>query len=257
MPGRRGVVAFLALVLSGCEIPEDPLAPQPRQLLVHAALDAGSSRQVIDIEWSDGSPINPAFSAAITITGPFGQVYSANAESGPNNREVYVITQMLVLPGEEYSLRVELGSTVVTGTTTVPDATPIRCCAIFASPFSFRTDTLRMAWPRVPGAQAYYVTVQNEFGGSGEPVTYGTFYSTFSDTSVVLPGTLKSFEDDYAFQDGATATVLVNAADDNFYTYYHAQIDPFAGAPPSRLNGGLGVFGSLVPIAYRRLSVQP
>ena len=257
MPGRLGYAACLAFVLSGCDIPETPLAPQPRQLLVHAALDAGSSRQVITIEWSDESTIAPAFAAAITVTGPFGEVYTAAAESGPNNREIYVITSMLTLPGEEYMLRVELGSTLVTGTTTMPQATPVRCCAISALAFSRSKDTLRLAWPRVPGAKAYHVSVQNEFLDAGQVVDYGTYYSTFADTSIALAGTLKTLEQDAVFLEGAIATVLVSAVDENFYTYYHAQVDPFAGAPASRLTGGLGVFGSIVPIAYRRLGVQP
>ncbi|MGH7677696.1 MAG: hypothetical protein ACRENU_04460 [Gemmatimonadaceae bacterium] len=257
MPGRLGFAACIALVLSGCDIPETPLAPQPRQLLVHAALDAGSSRQVITIEWSDESPMNPGPTAAITVTGPFGEVYGAAVEASPNNRQVYVITQMLVLPSEEYTLRVELGPTAVTGTTTIPHATPARCCAVSALAFSRSRDTLRLSWPRVPGAKAYHVSIQNEFVEAGEPVTYGTYYSTFADTSIALAGTLKTLDQGAAFTAGAIVTVLVSAVDDNFYTYYHAQVDPFAGAPASRLTGGLGVFGSLVPIVYRRLGVQP
>lgn len=37
------------------------------------------------------------------------------------------------------------------------------------------------------------------------------------------------------------------------YTYYHATVDPFAGIPPSRLQGALGFFESFVP-TYRRWS---
>jgi hypothetical protein len=34
-------------------------------------------------------------------------------------------------------------------------------------------------------------------------------------------------------------------------------VDPFAGAPATRLSGGLGVFGSVVPILQRRLFIEP
>lgn len=47
----------------------------------------------------------------------------------------------------------------------------------------------------------------------------------------------------------------VAAVDSNYYDY-RVLSDPFVRAPPSRLQGGLGVFGSLVPVTVRTLRVQ-
>ena len=249
----------LALGLAGCDVPQAPLEPQPQQLLVHAVLDAGTGRQEVVLEWSDESIMDPLQTFFVSITGPFEETYAPASQVHVNNRRIFIFSQMLPLPGQEYSIRVDGAAHVVTGTTTVPQATPVTVGtigAIGATLFSRSKDTLRLAWPRVAGARAYYVTIQNEFNRAGQLIL-GTFYTNFADTSVVLSGVLKTLDNDAAFQEGAFATVLVSAVDDNFYTYYHAQVDPFAGAPATRLSGGLGVFGSVVPILQRRLFIEP
>jgi hypothetical protein len=42
----------------------------------------------------------------------------------------------------------------------------------------------------------------------------------------------------------------------NYYDYYRAQSDPFAGAAPSHLVGAIGVFGAVVPLLLTELQVQ-
>jgi hypothetical protein len=50
--------------------------------------------------------------------------------------------------------------------------------------------------------------------------------------------------------------MLVGAVDSNFYDYYRTTNDPFTGAGIiSRITGGLGLFGSLVPLSTGTLTV--
>jgi hypothetical protein len=58
------------------------------------------------------------------------------------------------------------------------------------------------------------------------------------------------------FVAGSAAVVYVHAVDDNYYAYYQPTADPFAGAPPTRLTGGFGVFGSVSEIFHTSFSVR-
>jgi hypothetical protein len=61
---------------------------------------------------------------------------------------------------------------------------------------------------------------------------------------------------DPVFPRGRPVEVLVSAVDMNYYDYYRAQSDPFAGAAPSHLVGAIGVFGAVVPLLLTELQVQ-
>jgi hypothetical protein len=246
--GRRlfiGAMAITALAAAACDIPESPLEPGARQLLVQAVLDASASRQLVTVGWSDESQ-RLGWEAVVTLIYPDGREVRAVAQAGSiETHAVFTAGSNRIQSGAEYGLRVVDGSTVVTGRTAVPNAQPVT--ELVNETFSRRGDTLRLAWPRVPGAKAYHIAIQN---------SEGTYYSTFADTSIAVAGTLRTLEGEAVFE-ADVADVVVSAVDENFYVYYHAAIDPFAGAPPSRLNGGLGVFGAIVPIVKRRLTVGP
>ena len=79
----------------------------------------------------------------------------------------------------------------------------------------------------------------------------------FTDTAVVLPGTLESFGGGDFFPSGFTVDLVALAVDDNYFTYYKTASDPFAGAPPTRLTGGaVGLFGAIVPLRRHRFPVE-
>lgn len=152
----------------------------------------------------------------------------------------------MLKPGGEYTLRIKTPTVEATATTTVPRYTALPLAGTEASaPFDRERDTLRLAWPAVPLARRYQVDVYSEGktrGGLSDP------YTIFTDTSVTIPGTIRTLDNEPVFRAGTNAWVVVSAIDDNYYTYYHPIVDPFAGAPQSRIQGAIGVFGVIVPV---------
>jgi hypothetical protein len=158
-----------------------------------------------------------------------------------------------IIPGATYTLRVDTPAGMeVTGTTTVPTASPPALDASI-TPLSRSRDTVHAAWARAAGAKSYYVAVSAWL--SYAPGYVELRYSSFADTTISLHGTIEEFDGDPVFTPFDTVSVVAGAVDDNFYTYYHVTVDPFAGSPPSRLVGAIGVFGSFVPQYRRRFAV--
>jgi hypothetical protein len=150
-----------------------------------------------------------------------------------------------LVPGSIYTLHITTSiGEVVTGTTTVPRAAAATPSA--TETFDDNRDTLRLHWPIVDGARSYEVRIQSRY----KP------YVLFADSAATIAGEARSVDNDPIFAPGSLATVTVSAVDANYYDYYRATTDPFTGAPASRLTGGIGVFGSLVPLTVRRLNVR-
>lgn len=103
-------------------------------------------------------------------------------------------------------------------------------------------------WPRVGGARSYQVFVR----------ATGDSYSLFADTSVALPGTLRvQGSGDHVFDRGVSYHLAVLAVDDNYFDYYHRTSDAFTTVGlVMHLEGGLGVFGSVVTVATRTIVVK-
>lgn len=80
-------------------------------------------------------------------------------------------------------------------------------------------------------------------------------YSLFADTSVVLPGTVKGLEAGwFTFKRGLTHQLAVIAVDQNYFDYYHRTSDGLtATGLVMHLDGGIGVFGSVVTVAKRTI----
>lgn len=238
-------------------VPTEPIPEPERRIVVEGMLDLGTSLQVVTIREIGGSAGTDAVvvsGASVWITTPDGTVLTAEEELARGTYVVDLSRQgVSLVPGGTYTLRVvtALGQEV-TGMTTIPLASPVlRTSEI--SEFSRSRDTLRATWARVPGAKSYYVSVNARL--SYAPGYTEERYAAFVDTAMALHGTIEELDGGPAFTPYDTATVVVGAVDDNFYTYYHANVDPFAGIPPSRLQGALGVFGSFVPLYWRRLAV--
>jgi hypothetical protein len=235
-------------------------------LLVHAVLDAGSAEQYVSVKRTTGfGTTDEVTNASVAIVDPQGVVHSFSGRRTDNStvqrfEPVYIIplAGSTLQPGGTYTLRVTIGGEVVaTGTTTLPAAVPSPPDTI--AQFNL-TDTLRFAWPRVAGARSYELMVQSWIIPINSTQEYpGNTYRSFVDTSVVLAGTARNFDMGPILVPGypvkkSMAEIAVVAVDDNYYTYYHVTTDPFAGAPPSRLTGAIGVFASVVPVARLRIS---
>ncbi len=79
----------------------------------------------------------------------------------------------------------------------------------------------------------------------------------FTDTSVVLPGTVRDQDGNVVFVVGQTHQLAISAVDSNYYDYYRTASDEFTGTGViNRLHGALGVFGSIVPLMSRTIVVQ-
>jgi len=109
-------------------------------------------------------------------------------------------------------------------------------------------DSLTLTWPRVAGAIAYDVSVSLK--GS-------LVFEAFADTSIVLSTRTKTSNGSLAFYPGFTHQIVVSAVDVNYYDYYRHSSDLFTGSGPiSHLDGAVGVFGSIVPIASGMVTVH-
>jgi hypothetical protein len=277
---RLGIVTMLAASIVSCDF-EDPVAPGRKVVIVHAVLDLGALSQAVLVQYSDGAGRDVTISGAqVTITTPEGIQMSGTPDTVTRGHYVngyltpfldtvgYRISPsaygVTLVPGGTYSLHVHtLAGEDVTGTTTVPLASPVTIDAI-ETVFIQRSDTLTLPWTAISGAASYEIRTSMPTTKSGSSCaqtgdyTYTCFnpYSAFTSHPISLPGTLQNDEGNDVFLRGLHISVMVCAVDANYYEYYRVLSDPFRGAAPSHLVGGMGVFGSLVPIAGRRLDVR-
>ena len=270
----RRLPLLVLLAAGACTFPEQSLPPGERAIVVHAVLDPTHSLQTINLSMTDGSEVTPgAFDQAdVSITTPDGTRYTARQDSLRDSTGKLIVTRPLyraalpaLVPGGTYQLRFQdrFGA-VITGQTTVPSATPTS--SVESRDFARLSDTLKLSWNRVPGARTYevqvWVTEMFDGGSQGKFGFIRLQYTAFRDSSLTLAGTARTADDDDIFprvlakNHTVTASVFVYAVDDNYYQYYRLLGDPFIGAAPSRLTGGLGVFGAIVPIEKLVLTVK-
>ena len=234
---------------------------------MHAILDAGRPEQIFRLTRDlagarathDSTYLNDneaaVFGATVAIVAPNGLAMIAHADTVKGQYRLALADYGATLvPGEQYRLDIHtLQGETITGTTTIPMATPVTTSSPVEQ-FNMRTDTLRLAWPRVAGARSYEVRIQRD-------VAFDTStYSVFADSTLRIAGLAESITNGdriFAFDPrfGVHNDVMVAAVDSNYYDYYRIFNDPFLGAPPSRLAGAVGVFGSMVSIVRRTLNV--
>ena len=263
----RRIGLALVIAAGACTFPEQPLPPGERQVVVHAILDPSQRYQLVNLSMTDGTVQGPddVFGADVRITTPDGTELTARQDTIRDQNGKFVYTRPLyridlqtlgvaLQPGGTYQLRVQTAAgDVITGETTIPTADP----APLPAPVSFvrQRDTLRLSWPPVAGARTYEAqvwTVQSNYYFARLE------YTAFFDSTLTLAGTAKTWNDNDVFpaNQSATVRVTVYAVDDNYYQYYRLLGDPYIGAAPSRLQGGVGVFGAVVPVAQRQLTIK-
>jgi hypothetical protein len=259
----RRLLLIASLALGGCTFPEEPLPPGVRKLVVHAVLNPGIRVQVIQLSTTSGYDYTDADLAgsSVTITAPDGTVMTAKRDSiYAGNYQFYYGRSFSIdlatfgvnlVPGGTYQLRVVTPRDTVTGSTTLPQANAV-VTQPPATTFRRETDTVHVTWSAVPGASTYEVQFWAVYDANSRFRTH----SVFAKSAVSFAGTARSLDDRDIFPVQLPMNVVVLAVDVNYYEYYRLLADPFIGAPPSRLTGGIGVFGSVVPISLRRLNVQ-
>lgn len=261
---------MLALTAAaGCEFGKAVIpAPAPR-IVVHAVLNAGAAEQIVLVESSltgrvviddslkfdpldpirtaGGEPITGADVRLLAGTDTVGVAATETRVSGRGTgRYVVSRAQLAISPGATYRLGIRTtDGRAVTGHTVVPGAPGgwRADAALTTQPLAFNrdVDSLRLAWAGAAGGRSYAVRVETPFGP----------WALFSDsTSFTLSGGLRNFLAaglPNVFLPGFSQQLSITSVDQNFYDYNRSGNDPFGGSGLiSSVNGGLGLFGSLV-----------
>ncbi len=286
---RHGWVLCALLLLpwmSACEIATETVeSPAPR-IVVHAVLNPDAREQVILVESSltgrvtvDSTlrfnPLDPIRTAGgEPLFGATVQLFREHQTSGVGAVETVVVdaietlvnfrrtgrytvsrNQLVIEPGVRYRLFVRTADgREVTGETRVPAAPTgwVPGAGEVVRPVSINrsTDTLRLEWSPSEGARTYAIRVETPNGP----------WFLFSDsTRFALAGTLRNFfasDLPSVFAPGFEQLVSVAAVDVNFYDYNLSGNDPFGGTGLiSSVRGGLGLFGSVLQLERRNVSV--
>jgi hypothetical protein len=229
-----------------------PLESTTSTIVVHAVLNAFQDDQIVAVQRTmNGIPAAvPVDSAKVTITGPDGVALTGVEVPDSALTSAYRVRlssyNAALVPGGTYRLDIRLKTgEEITGSTTIPDANPTVPPATY-NVFVPAYDTLRLHWSPVQDASSYEVRVASIDGT----------YALFADTSVVLPGNLRSFNGTPVFAAQAYHTIVVSAVDANYYAYYRTNSDEFTGAAvQGNLSGAQGVFGSLVIVTALEIYV--
>lgn len=283
MSCRLRIAGALGLLALGCEFDKETVGPGARMPVVHAVISPRISQQTILAEWllsgrvdtasgaqQPGDPIRtgagePIVGATVVILAPDGDSAIAREEldGSGNGKGVYRFWNApkpddpefasLFLPlvgGQVYRLRLETTEGhVVTGQTLLPVAGPLRVPPP-AQVMDRDVDSLYMLWERVPEADRYLVAAESPRGQLRIFVPHNEYLLA---ASVGHPGRIDVAS---VFLPGFTQNVWVAAIDRNYYDYYRSTTDTTVGRSViNHLDGGIGVFGSLVLVRNYELRI--
>jgi len=263
---------------TACEIEKVAIERPPAQLALHGVLSATASTQTILLEHTRNGSVQliaPPFDlgdpvvsdqgiaetgAIMTLQGPGGELYTAQEDNTTRvdgkGQGIYrfAISGSALQRNAPYRLSVvtKTGATL-SASTSLPGGTaaPDLSAGLLPDVLFDRTrDTMDLRWTAVPGARSYFVRVETPYG----PLSFFT-ESTF----VRLPGMLRNTDVTSlprVFVPGFPQTVSVSAVDSNYYDWYRTRNDAISGEGlVNRVQGGIGVFGSLVRIRLDQVHV--
>jgi hypothetical protein len=278
---HRSTLALCAMItgLVGCEIADVTVASPRAAVVVHAVLNPDADEQVILVESAltgrvdiddtvkfdpldpirsaGGEPLSNATVRLLTDQDTAGVLAVETRVRGRGTGR-YIIPRatLAVTPGRRYRLRIRtVNGDTVSGETRVPSANsawvPGSGSTTAPVTISRSTDTLRLNWAPSPDARTYAIRIETPNGP----------WFLFSDsTTFSLAGTLRNFFSDglpSVWYPGFVQPLSVVAVDRNFYDYNRSGNDPFGGSGLiSSVQGGLGLFGSVVPILRRDVTVR-
>jgi hypothetical protein len=268
------VTVALAAILAGCEIGETAIAPGEPRLVLHAVLSPTTTNQVILLErsWDGNNFVRKAgesYSTAdpIGTGGGYGEVLAEVDVTRPDGVVIRASEPRLLAPqfgaglyflslpgasligGGTYIINVRTSSgETLTAHTTVPVFPASAPVEQFQ--FDRQRDTMRVAWPKLPFSRAFQVWIDGPYGRS----------MFFTDSAGVrLVGSLRNVNVEglpRVFLPGFTQAITVAAVDTNYYDYFRSGNHSQTGSGlVNRVNGGIGVFGSSVPIIRKRVQV--
>ena len=280
MNATQRLLALLCVLpaLGACEIATESVASPAPRIVVHAVLNPEAPEQVILVESSltgrvpiastlRFDPLDPIRTAGgEPLSNATVRLFRDNDSTGVSAVETirrsrrtgrYTVPRadLTIEPGIRYRLLVRTADgREVTGETRVPSAPAgwSLGAAVTVQPVSLNraVDTLRLSWASSAGARTYAIRVETPNGP----------WFLFSDsTQFALAGTLRNFFSGgfpSVFFPGFEQLVSVGAVDVNFYDYNRSGNDPFGGTGLiSSVRGGLGLFGSTLPLMRRGVAV--
>ena len=264
------------MLVVGCEIDRTAIPRTDPQLALHGVLSATAASQVVLLERTRSGRVQlvaPPFDlgdpivsdegiaesgAQMTITAPDGTVYQAREDNTTRGDGKGAGIYRFDIPGSQlqrnatYHLGVRTTKgEVLSAETSVPGGVAVGGATLGTMDRS--RDTLVLAWPATPGARSYFVRIETPLG----PRSFFT-----ESTQVRLPGLLRNPARDeipHVFFPGFAQAVTVSAVDSNYYDWYRTHNDELSGdGLINRVNGGLGVFGSLVRLSFDSITItQP
>ena len=268
---------LVTALVASCDLGKVTVGETAPAIVVHSVLNPSVGTQVVlvertlsgaitlpDTSFDPDDPIVtgggiPVSGALVELIDSMGQsvrgVEDASVRPDGMGAGVYRIalglsgTSALRL-GRRYQLHVRtLEDEDVTAFTRVP-APVVTSSGGFTRTFNRDRDTVVAQWNRVPMTRSYAIRIESPFG---------PFFLFTDSTRFRLTGDLRNlFASDLqrVLIPGFRQDMLVAAVDSNFYDYYRTNNDPFTGSGIiSRVNGGLGLFGSLVTLNSGTLTV--
>lgn len=270
---RIAALALVPLLVAGCEIEKVSIPRTDSRVALHSVLSATAPTQVMLLERTRtgsvavvGSPFDapdPIFTdAGITESNAFVRLITPDGQTllGREDNTVrsdgkgfgvyrFDLAGSALVRGGRYKLLVQ---TVAGENLSAETSVPGGAAADVAESLTFdrSRDTARVEWTAAQGARSYFVRVETPFG----PRTFFT-----DSTRVRLTGDLRNVDTDalrHVFIPGFPQAVTVSAVDSNYYDWYRSHNDAISGTGlVNRVQGGLGVFGSLVRLRYQELTV--
>jgi hypothetical protein len=249
---RSAVSAFYrcagAILIAACTVDKHAIAPGINSVQVSAVLNPSLAEQTVVVEAiHSGSaavdtvtydPTNPvATGYGLPISN--ASVFVDSAQATETSPGVYQLA-LSVVPGRRYTLRVSSGDSVVTGSTTVPLATPVPLGPMPADTFDVAASRLVLSWNTVG---RYLLDVQSPLA---------EYNALLTDTTVTLTGALLDPRNHLSlvFVPGFTQSVTVSAIDTNYFDWIRPSVSSDANQR-THLQGGYGFFGSLVVLTAR------
>ena len=267
------IVLLVCIAQAGCELTEVTVPEGDPIVVVHAIMRPDTNNRVL-LEWSltgrldphevfrdipPDQPEIPLDGASVTVANldfvdpscDSAVVLPASAVAG-----LYADTCPTIRPGDRLSLHVETPQgEVVTGTTLVPEFQSIALKVggdSVTGPIRFNRDRDTLKVQVIPAHGRAIQVEAHDF--ERDSLTLFLFVDTMG---VAVPGNFvnpfggENDQGEQVFRAGRVYDFAVALLDSSYFDFLRSANDPFAGRGfITRLEGGLGVFGSMVVERY-------